>query len=226
MVKITIGDKRLEFPERIQLDKWKRMVKYDFEDPDQWAQILATLLDEDVELIKRCEFQSLTLAIAFTVTLINNRKTWKCRDFNTLTLGEFIDLDVYALQSIEKNIDVMIEMIGEPTEWADEALWLIEQYNQFRTHTYRQYSVLFGLNDKGSEDEEDEEDWDPNRVMRSWYKIIISLAEGSLLNIDAVTDQPYKKAFNFMAWKKEKQQEENFKQLQQQRNYDVSRSRK
>ena len=62
--------------------------------------------------------------------------------------------------------------------------------------------------------------------MRSWYKIIISLAEGSLLNIDAVTDQPYKKAFNFMAWKKEKQQEENFKQLQQQRNYDVSRSRK
>ena len=67
---------------------------------------------------------------------------------------------------------------------------------------------------------------DPMQVARSWYKVIVSLANRNILNMDAVTDQPLKKALNFMALQKEEALEEQQKQLQQKRKYDLQRTRR
>ena len=53
------------------------------------------------------------------------------------------------------------------------------------------------------------------QLARSWYRVIVSLANNDLLNIDQVTDQPLKKVLNFMALQKEKALEEEQKQLVQ-----------
>jgi hypothetical protein len=78
----------------------------------------------------------------------------------------------------------------------------------WRTTIFRQYKTLFGLNDKDFEvyaDDQEDEDFDPMSIPRGWYKVIVDLAQENILNIDAVTDQPLKKALNFMALQKEKQ---------------------
>jgi hypothetical protein len=217
MVKLTILDKRYQFPERITLEKWRRLANLDFGQPSQWARILSIIIDEDEALISKCRLDSLTLAISFCIELMNTRRKTTMKDFSAFTLGEFIDLDCYVSISVEKHIEDVIKMLSdEQITMADEALWLLEQYMAFRMSTYRAYSGLFGLNEpKEDEDTDDEEVFDPNKVIKNWYTIIMELAEGNILNIDAVTEQPYKKAFNFMAWKKEKAQAERYKQIQQ-----------
>ena len=67
---------------------------------------------------------------------------------------------------------------------------------------------------------------DKMNVARSWYKVIVSIAGDNILNIDEVTEQPLKKVLNFMALQKEKVLEENQRQLQQKRQYDLQRTRR
>lgn len=104
-------------------------------------------------------------------------------------------------------------------------MYAIEQYNNYRTHIYRSYKKLFEIEDHQFDGEIDT-NFDPLQVARNWYKIIVSLAKDDLLKIDEVTNQPLKKALNFMAYQKERQLEENLKQLQKKREYDLSRNRR
>jgi hypothetical protein len=86
--------------------------------------------------------------------------------------------------------------------------------------------VLFGLNEKLTIDElEDVDDTDRQHNARSWYKIIVGLANGDLLKIDEVTQQPLKKTLNFMSLQKEQQLEENQRKLKERRQYDLQRNR-
>ena len=92
---------------------------------------------------------------------------------------------------------------------------------------YRQYSELFGI----EVDEDDEiivdEDRTPNpdAIANGWYTIIINLAGDNILNIDKITEQPIIPTLNFMAHQKAKVVAENFRQLKQQREYELQRRR-
>ena len=91
---------------------------------------------------------------------------------------------------------------------------------------YRSYSVLFGLNEPKDVEEESDQTHDKLQVARTWYEILVTLANEDLLKIDAVAEQPYKKVLNFMARQKQKQLEENARKLQQRRQYDLQRNRR
>jgi len=224
MVKITIGKTKYQLPERLTIQQWKQLVAFDYTDTEQWPRIIATLLDEDVEVLRPCTLDSLTLAIAFTIETMNRRKEYVIRDFNDLLFGEFIDLDIYMVMGVEKNLDNIVAILSEGTEYSDEAMWLVDQYSLFRVHTYRQYAGLFGINERhDDEDDEDLEKWDPNKIAKGWYRIIADLAHDNILELDEVTDQPLKKALNFMSYKKEKQLEDNFRLMQHKRQLDLAR---
>ena len=88
---------------------------------------------------------------------------------------------------------------------------------------------MFGLTDKDLDEAEitgDTEVKDKLLIARSWYKVIVSLAQDNILNIDEVTEQPLKKVLNFMALQKEKVLEENEAKLKQRRHYDLQRTRR
>jgi uncharacterized protein YuzE len=226
MVKLKLKGKRYRLPERFTVDQWLQLVKFDYLNPHQWNRVISIAIGVDEDLLIDVDKESKILAISLIINAMNARREYKVRDFNTITFGEFVDLDVYMVLGVEKNLKTIVNMLSDGTEWADEAMWLVDQYSLFRVHMYRSYANLFGLNDPTEdEDEEDLEAYDPNQVVKGWYKIIVDLADNDLLKIDAITDQPLKKALNFMAYKKEKQLEENFKQLQQKRQYDLQRNR-
>ncbi len=158
----------------------------------------------------------MALAVAFIIQLMNHRSEYQIKDFNELTFGQFVDLDVWLTMGIDKHIDDVVNMLSDGTDHADEAMWLVDRYAEFRLHTYRQYKSLFGLNDN-FEMIEGDPDFDPLKIAKGWYKIIVSLANDNLLDIDRVTDEPLKKVLNFMALQKEKQIEANIEIMKQNR---------
>jgi hypothetical protein len=189
--------------------------------------IVAQLTGAPLKLLMQAKKQAMTLAIAFVVKAMNERQKCKMIDLDAMTFGQFVDLDVYLTGGLDQNFGAIIDIIAPKAKWADEAMWAVDQYADFRTYTYRRYSALFGLNEKQTVDElEDDIPKTKDASARAWYKIIVGLAGGDVLKLDAVTDQPLTKMLNFMALQKEQQLEENQRKLKERRQYDLSRNRR
>lgn len=146
-------------------------------------------------------------------------------DLTNITFGQFIDLDVWLSMGLDKHFKNVSAMLCPTAKYSDEAMWAIERFAEFRIYTYRQYKVLFGITDNEIDEAIDNNavPKDKLHVARSWYKVIVTLAGDNLLNIDAVTDEPLRKALNFMSYQKERVLEIQEKQRQSRRKYDLLR---
>lgn len=228
MIKLKINNRRYKLKSRFTIEDWQETIKLDMEDPKSWPKILSIGFNQPYWKFHNVEEDSLILGSSLVLNHMGGRRECKMRDLTTLKLGEFIDLDICMIMGAEKHIHAILDIISvKPIKYIDEALWLVDQFANFRISTYRSYAGLFGLNKNGeSEDEEDLEGWDPQKVAKGWYRVLVDLTDDDLLKLDEVTEQPLKKAFNFMALRKEKVLEENFKQLQQKRQYDLQRNRR
>ena len=227
MIKIKLNKRTYKMPERFTILQWQEILKLDIEDSRSWPKIMSIAFNQPYYKFHDVAEESLILGSSLVINAMTQRKECKMRDLTTLTLGEFVDLDIWMVMGIEKNLKSILELISvHRVEYVDEALFLIDQYANFRVSTYRQYSGLFGLNNVGEQEEEDLENWNPQHVAKGWYRVLVDLADDDLLKLDAITEQPLKKAFNFMALRKEKILEDNFKQLQQKRQHDLQRNRR
>lgn len=226
MIKFKLKNRSYKMPTSFTIDQWKEIVRMDFDDTRNWSKIMAVGMDIPVHRFIPVNQDSLLLGASFILNALSVRVKAPHADFTTLTFGEFVDLDVWIVMGIENHIDDIMKLLGSrPTYTANEALYVIEQYANFRLSTYRSYSGLFGLNAKG-EQEDVEEDFEPYKVARNWYKVIVDLADDDLQKLDYVTEQPLKKVLNFMAIRKERALEEQFKQLEQKRKNDLQRRSK
>jgi len=223
---ININDKSYPFPERLTVLQWKAIMKYDIESQQNWPLIIATLFGAHPRDLREASDFTIELGIGLLVGLLNTRQESKYTDFSKLTFGEWVDLDVWIQDGVVKSMDKMLTVLGD-TQWSDEALYKIDAYTQWRSYIYRQYAELFGL-DFETEDGEivEADDVEETSPAESWFSIIIGLASDNLLQLDAVTEQPLLKTFNFMAHQKNKQISENFKKYKQQKENELQRNRK
>ncbi len=209
---------------RFKISHWLELAKLDTDNKYHWPKIMAIGFNRKFYKFLDISEDSLTLGVALVLNQLNARRECKLKDFTQLTFGEFVDLDVYLVLGPEKNLDEILKLICvKPPKYIDEALWAIEQYANFRMSTYRQYAGLFGLNDKDEQEDVDEESFEPMKIAKNWYKVIVDLAHEDITKLDDITDQPLKKTFNFMSLQKEKAIEENMKQLKQKRKHDLQR---
>ena len=226
-IKININEKRYEIPDRLTVEQYSKAIQFDWSDPKYYPMIVAQLTGAPVKQLMLAEQDAMLLAIGFMVKAMNDRQKCKMIDLDSMTFGQFVDLDVYLTGGLDQNFGAIIDIIAPRARWADEAMWAVDQYADFRTYTYRRYSALFGLNEKMTEaDLEDDIPKTKDASARAWYKIIVGLAGGDVLKLDAVTDQPLTKMLNFMALQKEQQLEENQRKLKERRQYDLSRNRR
>ena len=225
-IKININEKQYEIPDRLTVDQYHKAIQFDWSDPKYYPMVVAQLTGAPISLLMKADDEILHLGMGFVVKSMNDRKVCKMLDLDTITFGQWVDLDIYLTGGLDTNMEKIIAILTPYAKWADEAMWAIDQYAAFRTYIYRQYSVLFGINEKQTFDELEPEDKDRQANARAWYKIIVGLAGGDLLKIDAITEQPLKKTLNFMALQKEQQLEENQRKLKERRQYDLSRNRR
>ena len=229
MAQININNKAYKIPERFTIEQYQAAMAYDWEDPKYYPMVVSQLTGAPIKQLQAADEESLVLAIALIVHQMNVRTKCKLVNLDEITFGQFIDLDVWISLGVDKHLEAMAEILCPKAKWADEAMWAVDEFAKYRMYTYRQYQALFGVRDKDFEEAKlklDEGRPDPMQVARSWYKVIVSLANRNILNMDAVTDQPLKKALNFMALQKEEALEEQQKQLQQKRKYDLQRTRR
>lgn len=226
-VKLKLNGRTYKLPKRYTIKQWKAIISLDVDHPTSWPKIMSVATGQPYWKFHAVDEASLLLGASLVISSLGQRKPSKIKDLTQLTFGEFIDLDVYLVMGMDKYLDQMLELISKKDlKYIDEALWLVDQLVAFRTSTYRQYSGLFGINSKGEQEVADDANWDPQAVAKGWYKVIVDLADDKLLDLDLVTEQPLKKALNFMARRKERLLEENFKQLQNKRQHDLQRNRR
>jgi uncharacterized iron-regulated protein len=225
-IKININDKQFAIPDRLTVAEYSKAIQFDWSDSKYYPMIISQLTGAPLLLMSKANDEILHLGMGFVVKSMNDRKECKMLDLESLTFGQFVDLDVYLTGGLDTNIEKIIEILTPNAKWADEAMWAIDQYAAFRTYIYRQYSVLFGINQKETFDELEPENKDKQANARAWYKIIVGLANGDILKLDEVTEQPLKKTLNFMSLQKEQQLEENQRKLKERRQYDLQRNRR
>ena len=211
-MEIIVDKVAYQFPERLTIEQWCHIMQWDFTIQSNWPKIIAYVTDIPQSLLERGHEEALELGAALIVQQCNARQQTKMRPVNEFNFGEFVDLDVWLSIGITKHLPDVAKQLVPDTQWADEALWAVEQWSNYRTGIFRQYAALFGLD----EVEDDEElkvpgNVDPLKTARNWYKIIVDLANDDILKIDEITEQPLIKVFNFMALRKEKQEIENMK---------------
>ena len=229
MAQININNVGYTIPERLTVEQYYKAIQFDWEDPKYYPMIIAQLTGAPLALLAKAGDESLTLAIALIVKSMNDRRECTMLDLEQIQFGQFVDLDVYLALGLDKHFSDITAILAPGVEWADEAMWAIDKYAAFRTYTYRQYKVLFGITEKDlaqAEIEGDTEVKDKMQVARAWYKVIVSLAQDNILHIDEVTEQPLKMVLNFMSLQKEKVMEENEAKLKQRRQYDLQRTRR
>ena len=231
MFKLKVDGIEYGFPERLSIQQWKDIMKYDLDQTSTWPRVISTLMGLHPKDLTDISDTQLQLVMGIIISKLQERVEAPWRDPSTLTFGEWVDLDVWISKGVNLNIDNMLKILqlhkGKLN--ADEGLYIIESYITWRTWIYKQYSELFGLdldeNENIIELEEDMGPVDPNTVINGWYTIIIGLASEDLLNIDKVTEQPVLATLNFMAHQKQKTIAENFNKLKQQREYELQRRR-
>ena len=227
MIKLKLNHRTFKLPTRYTIAQWKEVVRMDMEEPSNWPKIIGVALNRHWYEFAKCDEDSLILGCSLILHEMSKRRVSKHKDFTKISIGEFVDLDIWMVKGSEKHIDEILETISiNPIKYIDEALWMIDQYANFRISTYRSYGALFGINDKGVQEDVDQEDYDANKIAKGWYKVLVDLADNDLLKLDPVTEQPLYKALTFMSLRKERMLEEQQRQLNQRRQHELSRNRK
>lgn len=235
MAQININNKSYEIPERLTIEQYQKAMAFDWEDSKYYAHIVSQLSGAPIELLQQADEKSLTLAVSLIIHTMNVRSKCDMMDLSQIKFGQFVDLDIWVGMGLEKHLVQVAELLCPKAKYADQAMWAVEEFLKFRIFTFRQYKVLFGINDKeleeamsklANDEESSLQELDPLRVARGWYRVIVGLANDDVLKIDSITDEPLKKILNFMALQKEKALEEKQRLQQQtrQRNYDLQRA--
>ena len=201
-VTVNINDKKWEIPTRVTIEEWKDLQQWEFTNQGHWPWIVSAISSFDVKEFDGADPDSMQLFIGFLIAACNKRTLKVQPDFNQLKFGQFVDLDCFLALGVEKNIAQILETLGVDTPWADEALAVIDQYLKWRATIYKQYSQLFGLNNKEGLPNDDEF-YDPKEVARGWYMVIMELADNNILRMDEVTEEPLQKTLTFLQIQKE-----------------------
>jgi hypothetical protein len=230
MYSLVIKDKEYKLPERLTINKWKEVRKFDINMSFTHNRILSILLEIPDELILTIPQETKELVIVFLSTLlhplellINKEEEFngeKYIDLNTITLGDFIDLEIYISDGFEKHIeDMVFKLYGTQVRednYITEVMGGIYHYLKWRNNLYKSYENLFNLNNEGYREEE-KPNLSIDEIKKGWYRIIVNLCNENILKMNMVTGLPLIQAFNWLAFHKDKQQEELEKKNELQR---------
>lgn len=222
MVKLQIQQKSYVLPDRLPLSLWSRLAQLDLGEPLIWPRALHILTGAPLEDLVKADHKALELGMGFLLSTMSQRRRAAHVDFTQIRFGQWIDLDVWLIWGVPRHIEEIMGILAPQALWADEALWIIEEYAKWRLSIYKSYSALFGLDEPTGEP--GDEPKDKMAIARGWYAVLVKLAGGDILKLEAVEDQPLKKALNMLAYQKQVEREERARELEIKRKYDLQRN--
>jgi hypothetical protein len=187
-----------------------------------WPKALSQITGAPLADLQDADPKGLELGMGFVMNLLQSRKrTAEHLNFGEITFGQWVDLDIWLVWGVDVHLTDILGILAPQCKWADEGMYIVEQYAKWRLSVYKSYSALFGL-DEPQGDEEDT--GDKMAVARGWYAVMVKLAQGDILKLDPIAEQPLKKALNMLAYQKQQELEERAQALEIKRKYDLQRN--
>jgi RNase H-fold protein (predicted Holliday junction resolvase) len=209
MQRLIVGDKEFEVSDKLTVAQWMEISQLDITKTSDQAKAVCIvfgmpvsmsrlLTDDIVSVGMLLVSDQLVPKVTRYKTSINNHKLI---DFNSITLGKFVDLEVYIDRGRGKSLDAIVSLLYDATDteywYIDEVLGAVIAYDRFRQQLFNSYKKLFS----GSSNQDD--DYRPD-VGRMWYDVIMTLADGKFNLIEQTTERPVIEAFNWLAWNKDR----------------------
>ena len=231
-LQFNIDGKEYSVPEFIDVQTFERAIVWDLEDLKNLKPFVATIVDCPLNILNRLDDEVLAFITGVCLQRIQVQESelekniagYELKDFESLTFGNFIDLDTFISQSAGENLSKIAALLYDTTEaitsrwdvrWCFGALRAISEW---RMGVYTQYEEFFEM-DKSGNSEEAEGD---ANIPLMWYNAIMALADEDFLKIHQVVERPYREALNYLTWRKAKAQREKLEQLK--RKNDLQRS--
>lgn len=230
MYTLVIKGKEYKLPEDLTIDQWIEITKYDIGLSFNHKKIVSLSFDIPYEEVDMIPEKTIELLISFIYVMLYpehqplNKEYMGGQYINMqgITLGKFIDMEIYLSQGLNKSIKSIVKTLWglEATEeFMISGVWTgIQNFISYRNSLYKNYTNLFGGEEDGYAESEIKQT--TTDIKKVWYDIILTLAEGKFLEIDKVTDKPLVSAFNWLAWNKDRmeKQKEEIKKNDLQRN--------
>ena len=210
---LLIDEKVYRIPKRLTIKQFKELANWDITIENNWRKVVSIVMDipysDTLKIPKK--------TIELVVTILLNKiypDTAPIKkgsfDINNINVGLFVDMEVLITGGVQKNIYDIIKRLYE-IEPADKMYIYdyyggIKYYLNWRLNIFNSYRKLFGLDDEFSKnDMELEERVDP---AYNWYQFLMVLCDEKFLDINKVVDEPIIQALNFLAFKKDKAENE------------------
>ena len=220
MFNLVIREQEYKVPKEIKLKKWMEVTRHDIKLELNHPRIIHMLMDIPYDDIKdipkgtKIMLMSFIANLLYPVVSIPNKKIRgkELINFDNLTLGQFIDLEMCIANKLHTSvIDFVTILYGSNTpdkKWTIQEVWgSITFYLKYRENIFNSYKNLFGIDNNIEPEELELTEKVKQDVSKTWYDIILTLADGKFLNIDQVTERPLIEALNWLAWNKEKMEE-------------------
>ena len=221
MVRFEVKGKWYAIPKELTPQQWANLAQLDLQEPLVWPKALAMVTGAPLSALVASDPKSLELGMGFLIAIMSERsKSTTHLPFAQITFGQWVDLDIWLVWGIENHLEDILGILAPHCKKASEALWIVEKYARWRLSIYKQYSALFGLDEPSAEDGPS----DKMAVARGWYAVMVKLAQGDILKLDPVAEQPLKKTLNLLAYQKQIELEERAQALQMKRKYDLQRN--
>jgi len=225
-----INDKEYGVPEKYTVDQWIKLSKWQLKDKEDWVYIIAQATGAPLRELQEIEETNEEL-FSFMISIVFSafgevsgplQKTigkYKLMNLEEMTIGNFIDLDIYASDGnnfdklIAKLYDMPVEEVKKQV--IDLVMPTAQYYFNWRRSVYKNYATLFDYNEE-MEGETRETGMSP---AYAWYETVMVLCDGKFNNISAAVVRPFREAFNYLSWKKTKVNEEKMAMVELQNKY-------
>lgn len=182
-----------------------------FSDENNWDNIIHNITGCPIETLERASSIEKSKIIWVLDSVKYFESNIKIKNLNNITFGEFVDLDVYFFNNPLKYWeDIITILTDEPKEniYIWDAYYAFNSFLEWRLWLYKQYKGLFGWQETFERDpEENLQPQSITEIAGHWYNVICVLSGEDINKIDQTTEQPLIKVLNFLARKKEKDNE-------------------
>ena len=220
----TIGTNEYTVPEVVTVELFQRAVAWDIEDKKNHKPFISVFTDCPIQDLNALDEETLNVVLAVCVSRIDfedtelrhNIGSYQLLKLDDMTFGQFVDIDILIADGLTKHVIELTQKLygvnestaaGIDIKMVWKAMLLASDW---RHSVYKEHDEFFELKD--SEDSGDVV-ITINNLQLMWYNAILVLAEQKFLNIQHVTERPYKEALNFLTWKKNEASKAQLEQL-------------
>lgn len=211
-MKLIVGDDEYKVPHYLTIEKWCELQKWSLENVNNHDKLISILMGVDILKVMTFpeEIKQTAIFILSSILFHKEKSNFgELRNFNEFNIGQFIDMEVYIAGGIHNYIEEIVELIWEGVEYdpefpAHEVYDGIQKYFNFRKTIFNKYKSFFGFD----ENKKNDTTMTHIDVARTWYQLLLILANGEFLKMNEASEQPLISSLNFLSYDKDKKTEE------------------